>query len=158
MEHDGDNYSNCIWCTSNGLQRVEKWLKELWIWGRIEIISTIALLRSVRIFRRILKTWLNLLTLSLQWITIELFSDLFTKLDFFFWLLLNIGIFNDSKAMPVSLINFMHILMSAASMIFHTFQNRKGILSKLILKNQMIIWNPFRPTESSDRSTASEIS
>ena len=39
--------------------------------GRVETIQMTALLRTVRILRRILETWGDLLSLNLQWKTIS---------------------------------------------------------------------------------------
>ena len=47
-------------------------LEDLEIRGRVEIIQTTALLRSARILRRVLETWVDLLSLKLQWETIGL--------------------------------------------------------------------------------------
>ena len=41
--------------------------EDLEIRGRVETIQTTALLKSARILRRILKTWGDLQSLSLQW-------------------------------------------------------------------------------------------
>ncbi len=41
-------------------------LEELEIRGRVETIQTTALLRSIRILRRVLETWGDLLSLKLQ--------------------------------------------------------------------------------------------
>ena len=52
---------------------VTKWLlkglKDIEVGGRVETIQTIALLRTVRILRRVLETWGDLLSLKLQWKT-----------------------------------------------------------------------------------------
>ena len=47
-----------------------KGLEDLEIKGRMETIQTTALMRSVRILRRVLETWEDLLSLRLQWKTI----------------------------------------------------------------------------------------
>ena len=47
-----------------------KGLEDLEVGGRVETIQTTALLRTVRILRRVLKTWGDLLSLRLQWKTI----------------------------------------------------------------------------------------
>ena len=46
-----------------------KGLEDLEVGGRIESIQMIALLRTVRILRRVLETWGDLLSLKLQWKT-----------------------------------------------------------------------------------------
>ena len=46
-------------------------LEELEIWGRIKTIQTTVLLRSVRILRWVLETWGDLLSLGLEWKTIN---------------------------------------------------------------------------------------
>ena len=46
-------------------------LEDLEIKGRVETIKTTALLRSVRILKRVLETWGDLLSLKLQWETIS---------------------------------------------------------------------------------------
>ena len=49
-----------------------KGLEDLEVGDRVETIQTIALLKTVRILRRVLKTWGDLLSLNLQWNTISL--------------------------------------------------------------------------------------
>ena len=44
-----------------------KGLEDMEIGGRVETIQTTALLRTVRILRRVLETWGDLLLLKLQW-------------------------------------------------------------------------------------------
>ena len=46
-------------------------LEDLEIRGRLETIENTALLRSARILRRVLETWRHLLSLQLQWETIN---------------------------------------------------------------------------------------
>ena len=46
-------------------------LEELEVGGRVETIQMTALLRTVRILRRVLETWGDLLSLKLQWKTIR---------------------------------------------------------------------------------------
>ena len=46
-------------------------LEDLEVGGRVETIQTTALLRTVRILRRVLETWGDLLSLKLQWKTIR---------------------------------------------------------------------------------------
>ena len=46
-------------------------LDDLDISGRVDTIQTTALLRSARILRRVLDTWGDLLSLKLQWETID---------------------------------------------------------------------------------------
>ena len=48
-----------------------KGLEDLEVGGRVETIQTTALLRTVRLLRRILETWEDLLSLKLQWKTIS---------------------------------------------------------------------------------------
>ena len=51
VEQEGDGDTNCIWYTWNGLQRLEKRLKEQEIRRRIESIPTTVLFRLFRILR-----------------------------------------------------------------------------------------------------------
>ena len=44
-----------------------KGLEDLEVGGRVETIQTTALLETVRILRRVLETWGDLLSLNLQW-------------------------------------------------------------------------------------------
>ena len=46
-------------------------LEDLEVGGRVETIQTTALLRTVRILRRVLETWGDWLSLKLQWKTIS---------------------------------------------------------------------------------------
>ena len=48
-----------------------KGLEYLEVGGRVEIIQKTALLRTARILRRVLNTWEDLLSLKLQWKTIN---------------------------------------------------------------------------------------
>ena len=48
-------------------KRLLKGLENMEVGGRVEIIQMTALLRTVRILRRALETWGDLLTLKLQW-------------------------------------------------------------------------------------------
>ena len=48
-----------------------KGLEDLEVRGRVELIQTTALLRTVRILRSVLETWGDLLSLKLQWKTIS---------------------------------------------------------------------------------------
>ena len=48
-----------------------KGLEDLEVGGRVETIQTIALMRTVRILRRVLETWGDFLSLKLQWKTIS---------------------------------------------------------------------------------------
>ena len=48
-----------------------KGLEDLEKGGRTETIQTTALLRTVRILRRVLETWGDLLSLKLQWKTMS---------------------------------------------------------------------------------------
>ena len=45
---------------------LQKGLEELEVGGRVETIQTTALLRTVRILRKVLETWGDLLSLKLQ--------------------------------------------------------------------------------------------
>ena len=47
-----------------------KGLEDLEFGGRVETIQTTVLLRTARILRRVLETWVDLLSLKLQWKTI----------------------------------------------------------------------------------------
>ena len=53
------------------LKGLEKRLEELEIRGRIETIQMTALLSPVRILRRILETWEDLLSLNIKWKTLK---------------------------------------------------------------------------------------
>ena len=57
------------------LGRLTKWLlkglEDLEVSGRVETIQTTALPRTARILRRVLETWGDLLSLKLQWKTLE---------------------------------------------------------------------------------------
>ena len=46
-------------------------LEDLEFVGRVETIQTTALLKMARILRRVLETWVDLLSLKLQWKTIS---------------------------------------------------------------------------------------
>ena len=46
-------------------------LEDLEIKGRVDTILTTALFRSVRILRRVMETWRDLVSLKLQWKTIS---------------------------------------------------------------------------------------
>ena len=48
-----------------------KGVEDLKVKGRVKTIQATALLRSARIFRRVLETWVDLLSLRLQWKTIS---------------------------------------------------------------------------------------
>ena len=48
-----------------------KGLEDLEVGGRVETIQMSALLRTARTLRRILETWVDLLSLKLQWKTIR---------------------------------------------------------------------------------------
>ena len=48
-----------------------KGLEDLEVGGRVETIQTTASLRTVRVLRRVLETWEDLLSLKLQWKTIS---------------------------------------------------------------------------------------
>ena len=49
-----------------------KGLEDLEVGDRVETIQTTALLKIARILRRVLETWVDLLSLKLQWKTIKL--------------------------------------------------------------------------------------
>ena len=48
-----------------------KGLEDLEVGGRVETVQTTKLLRTARILRRVLETWGDLLSLTLQWKTIS---------------------------------------------------------------------------------------
>ena len=48
-----------------------KGLEDMEVGGRVETIQMTALLRTARILRRVLETWGDLLSLRLQWKTID---------------------------------------------------------------------------------------
>ena len=48
-----------------------KGLEDLEVGGRMETIQTTTLLKTVRILKRVLETWGDLLSLRLQWKTIS---------------------------------------------------------------------------------------
>ena len=50
-----------------------KGLEDLEVGGRVETTETTALLRTARILRRVLETWVDLLSLKLLWKTISLY-------------------------------------------------------------------------------------
>ena len=52
-------------------KRLLKGLEDLEVGGRVETIQTTALLRTANILRRVLETWGDLLSLRLQWKTIN---------------------------------------------------------------------------------------
>ena len=52
------------------IKKLLKGLEDLEVGGRVDTIQTTALLRTVRILRRVLETWGDLLSLRLQWKTI----------------------------------------------------------------------------------------
>ena len=57
MEHSGDNYTNCDWCTvTKGLL---KDLVDFEVGGRVETIQTTALLKTARILGKILMSIIN---------------------------------------------------------------------------------------------------
>ena len=59
-----------LWCKLKSI-RSEQSQKDFEIRGQVETIQTTALLRSVKILRRVLETWRDLLSLRLQWNTIS---------------------------------------------------------------------------------------
>ena len=65
QESNGDASYN--WCDQNSSQGLGKGLEELEIGGWTETIQTKALLRSLRIMKRVLEIWGELLSVSLQW-------------------------------------------------------------------------------------------
>ena len=57
MEHESDSDSYCNWCALGTVTKgLVQELKDLEIRGRVETIKTTALLRSVRILRRVQET------------------------------------------------------------------------------------------------------
>ena len=56
MEHESDGNISCNWCTWNDPQMFSKGLERLKIGEQTETIKTTALLRSIRILRRVLET------------------------------------------------------------------------------------------------------
>ena len=66
MEHEGEGETNCGWSTWNDPQMIGKGMEDLEIGGQVETILTKALLRSVRILRRVLVIWGDLLSLKFQ--------------------------------------------------------------------------------------------
>ena len=64
MEHEGDGDTNANWSTRNDRQMLSK---ESWkLKDRAKTIQIIALLKSATIFRRVMETWGDLLSLRLQ--------------------------------------------------------------------------------------------
>ena len=63
MEHERDSDTNCNWNARNDEQRLGKRLVEQEIRRIAETIQTVALLRSVKLLRRVLETWGDLLSL-----------------------------------------------------------------------------------------------
>ena len=55
MEHEGNGDTNYNWCTWNNPKELVKGLEDLEIRGRVETSQNKALLRSVRIPRRVLE-------------------------------------------------------------------------------------------------------
>ena len=51
----------------SALGTITKGLEDFEVGGRVETIQTTALLRMARILRRLLETWRDLLSLTLQW-------------------------------------------------------------------------------------------
>ena len=49
-----------------------KGLEDLEVGGRVETIQTTALLKMARLLRRVLETWVDLLSLNLHWKNISL--------------------------------------------------------------------------------------
>ena len=56
VEPEGDGDTNCRWCAWDGPQKPGKRLEELEIRGRVEILQTTELLKSVIFFKKILET------------------------------------------------------------------------------------------------------
>ena len=72
MEHEGDSDTNCNSALWTIPKRLGKVLEDFVIREQEETIQTIALLRSARVLRRVLKTWGDLLSPKLQWKTFRL--------------------------------------------------------------------------------------
>ena len=70
MDHESDGDSNCHWFSWYSHQRICTGTGGLENKRTSETIQTTPLLRSVRILRRVLKTWGDLLSLNPQWETI----------------------------------------------------------------------------------------
>ena len=68
MEHESDGDTNCNSHTQYGHERIVTGTGEF---GNKKIIRTNPLLRSVRILRKVLETWGDLLSFKLQWETIH---------------------------------------------------------------------------------------
>ena len=66
MEHEDDGVTNCDKVGTIPKCLVKGW-EHLEIKGQVEIILSIALLRSVKILKRVLETLWDLLSLKLQW-------------------------------------------------------------------------------------------
>ena len=62
---------NCYWCARNNPQKVVKRAVSVGNSKTSREIQTAALLRSVRILRRVLVTWGDLMSLRLQWKTVS---------------------------------------------------------------------------------------
>ena len=69
MEHEDGGDIYCNWYTWNIPKGLVRGVEELEFGGQAEIIQTTALLRSARILRRVLETWEDLLSHTLQWKT-----------------------------------------------------------------------------------------
>ena len=66
LGHEGDSDTNSLETVSKGL---EEWREELKTRGRIGTIQITELLRSAKIFRRVLETWWHLVSFIPQWKT-----------------------------------------------------------------------------------------
>ena len=66
MEHEDDDYPIVIGAFGTVTKGLLKGLDDLKVGGRVETIQTTALLRTVRMLRRVLETWGDLLSLKLQ--------------------------------------------------------------------------------------------
>ena len=72
MEHEGDNIIPIVIGAFGTVTKgLLKDLEDMEVGGRAETIQTTVLLRTARILRRVLETWGDLLSLSLQWKTIS---------------------------------------------------------------------------------------
>ena len=70
VEQESNGYTNCSWCFATVAKGLLKWPEDLEIRELEETIQSAALLRSAKILRRVLETWVDQLSLKLQWKTI----------------------------------------------------------------------------------------
>ena len=71
MEYEDESDTNCSWSTWNSSQRFEKVTGRVEIERHAETIQTTALLTLVRILKRIMKIWGDLVSFRFQWKTIS---------------------------------------------------------------------------------------